>query len=78
MTEIYWIEEDGNIIELLYSLPPKEALKSAVLFYAFKRRNTLEYEKIDVPLKERNGRYLFIYGSQSFCTKRIKKDLTLK
>lgn len=72
MTDIYHIDNNGEIVfHSVYSLPPKEALKCAVLQFIYKNWNTWNYDKVHVPLKEVRGRFIFNFGdNEAFFTKR--------
>lgn len=65
MSTVYLINNDGEVTEHSYSLPPIQAIKCAVLQLVKKNFNTWDYDKIDVPIKETVHSYIYPFSDNS-------------
>lgn len=58
------VNDVGEVTELDYLLPPKEAITCAVYQFVFKDWKTWKYE-YNIPLIERGDRYVYLFGENS-------------
>lgn len=57
------VNDVGEVKEIVYSLPPKEAITNAVYQYVLDRWDTWNYG--DVSLIEHEDKYIYLFGRNS-------------
>ena len=75
MSEVYLIDNEGEVTIFSYSLPPFEAIKACVTQEVLKIRNFISNE-VDVPITESANGYLYQFGDNSAVW--VRKQITRK